>query len=430
VDRNEILKASPSDLFAGALESRRALRKAYAELIRQYGPERDPECFRRIRDAYEVLSSHFDAPRPEASSPLADAPDHASAGSPSAAVNAVTVLEQSRSLLDAERPLDALKLLDDNEALLRAREPVAWFDLMMRSLLKVGYDVPAERITRAFDDLDDPRFEIREDTYFAIASRWTAIQAWSKARDDQQLPEVFRSALVAPYPAPRLELAERWRSVLTNLGEEGLTKAYWRVASSHPGLLPVLHEIDDAISGVVELTNEWEFGAPRVSVPPAHAAEVAILSKLHARQLKPVRKSNHQLAIGIGLAVLAMIQLLLPEDLRGTVLWIGMCGAFGLLLLWKRLNDPVRLLQRAERLEARVRRLINVSGMFRHEAVAAIVRCRTTPHVQVGHGFFAVAQLDPLTTLAEQPPLELGLLSEAHLARLRQEQFAKEQPGT
>jgi hypothetical protein len=430
VDRDAILSASPSELFGSALESRRALRKAYAKLIRQYGPERDPECFRRIRDAYEVLSSHFDAPRADGSSPQGAAPVPASLGTPSLATSAGEVLERCVGLLDAERPLDALELIDANETLLRAREPRAWFELMLRSLLAAGYDVPAERITRAFDDLDDPQFELKEEAYFAIASRWTAIQAWSKARDDQQLPMIFRRALVAPHPSSRLELAERWHNVLTNLGEEGLTQAYRRVVSVHPGMLPVLHEIDDGISGVVALTNQWEFGAPQVSVPMAHAAEISTLSKLHARQLKPGRKSNQQLVmLGGSVTGLALIGLL-PEDFRAFGAWIGMFGAFGLLLLWKRLNDPVRLLQRAERLEARVRQLIEVSGMFRHEALAAIVGRRVPAHVKVGQGFFAVAQLDPLTTLSEQPPLELGLLSEAHLARLRLEQAAKKESAS
>jgi hypothetical protein len=67
----------------------RAVRRAYAQLIRVYKPEHAPEEFRRIRDAYEVLQMHArwaayesdDAPPPEDAQPSYDAgqPDPAAA---------------------------------------------------------------------------------------------------------------------------------------------------------------------------------------------------------------------------------------------------------------------------------------------------------------------------------------------------------------
>jgi hypothetical protein len=427
VDRNTIINASSYELFGDALESRRSLRRAYALLIRKYGPEKDPVCFRHIRNAYEALCSHFDAPEIEPT-PLGVETDHNFSRRHIRGVRPAVehTFETCRTLLNEKRAHEALQLLNENETDLRAQEPALWFELMVNAILGAGYAVSPERIERAFDDLDNPEFDLDEKTYVEIATHWVTVQAWDTARDDENLPAVFRQALVAPRPASRLILAQRWRNVLVELGDSAFAKAYSHLVQMHPGLVPVLHEIDNEITGVGAFMHTWEFNSPKVQVATLDLAEIRSLRKLKSNIRKP--KFISVVAQRM-LAIFAVLTALLPWSTlpKG---WGSNISAMIILILagiW--LFRPINYLRsrdmrRAKALEQRVRQLVASSEMFRYEIIASIIGQRDSKHVAVGQGFFSTDMLDPLTNVAEQPPLELALLTDTHLLRIEREMHA------
>jgi hypothetical protein len=446
--RDQVLAAtSAAELFGHqALESRRALRKAYAELTKAFPPERDPECFRRIRDAYEALGSHFELAEISTPNPIPEPDDrkqepraHREASLPDRREVAHAVLEECANLINQGNARAALAHLDAHEAEVRPVVPTHWTRMMIFLLAQLAWEIDKARAERAFDDLDDPSIEIGEQDYWLLYERLIMGQAWQAARLDDELPVEILDAIRRSGALDRLELATLWLDTLSKLGTGGFLKAYDAISSRHPGLLAELYRIEDAITFVARFNSGWEFDETRLRLPEKFTAELAALRQLRQQawaKQEPPPKPDQKAAVRDSSAVIVVAVFLVwilsavPEIGRKGALAIAAAIVIVYFATRKRAKSEKKsendARPPAERLRERCLKLVASGGLFRHEVLAAVAGKRVPERASLGQNVFFTELIDPLFDVELRPPTGLALLSRAQLERIqRQKERAK-----
>jgi hypothetical protein len=462
--REQVLGARRmTDIFGpNATESRRALRKAYADLVKVFSPERDPECFRRVRDAYEVLNANFDLGSPDAplildggsfavagptgmtsTDPGARSrePSRYSSGGPSYAGqqadrvrDAELSLEASAALLKQGDAVGALARLDACETQVRPMLAQEWTELMLEALAGAALELPIPRLERALDEIDDPQVEISDGTYWYLCSRCVLALAWCSAKDDPGLPQAFRDALHRSQGLDRWGLARIWFDTLESLGTSAFVSSYERIVEVHPGLLPELYRIEEVVTGVATFMSKWEFGQPALELSREQTTEIKALQGLRAAvwaQHRPaVEKDNDQKNFRIAAVVAGLVGcVLLWSNGFGLQGWFAVALALTLALRGRAKSLSKGSSSSAATLRERCFEFIRSSGLFRHEVLSAVTAKRVPEHVEVGEGFFGPDLIDPLVEIERQPPTGLALLSRAQLRRIFREAKASGTSG-
>jgi hypothetical protein len=439
--REQILAASSAvELFGEqALESRRALRKAYAELTKAFPPEKDPECFRRIRDAYEVLGSHFELVENVTPKPVAEphvqfqeARGYREATVPDRRSRAQAVLEECAKLINQGNAQAALAHLDAHEPVVRPVAPAHWSRMIVFLLAQLAWVVDRARAERAFDDLDDPAIEIGEEDYWILYQRLIMGQAWQAARHDDELPVELLDAIRRSDGLPRLELATLWHDTVNKLGTNRFLKAYDSIANRHPGLLAELYRIEDEITFVSRFNSAWEFEEMKLKLPAQFAAELEELRQLRqkawAKQEPPPKQVKTPAALDrsavIALAVLGFWMLFQTAVSMSVSGWVAI--ALAILIAYVATRKPAKPEDDARPLAKLLRegclKLVASGGLFRHEVLAAVAGKRVPKRSLVGTSVFFPELVDPLFDVERHPPTGLALLSRAQLERIRRQE--------
>ncbi len=154
------------------------LRKAYSRLLKQHRPDKDPEGFRRIRDAYEFLRAILPhtqrAEQQQAETVPAPATSDAAqesaapTESPSAAAKAADVPADAAAT-PAKNPRDAEALIAEQLERLRADAPVAF------EAAQSPPDIPDSR-GEAIAAIEEIRANAKEGEWFPVRERLEALR--------------------------------------------------------------------------------------------------------------------------------------------------------------------------------------------------------------------------------------------------------------
>lgn len=200
----EVLAAhTPEALFgAAALESRRGLRRAYARLIKRFGPERSPKTFAHIRALYEQAQAQASAPAPAPASPP---PEQPAGDAVEAWLAAAPTVDDFHTHLDTLRALclqtgstDALATLYAClDALVPEQVAATLLEVARHpDLLALAVELGADALRSRNEVVDDPAWEALRarapDARRALQLAWAQLDAWEGLDRPDQMAAVFR----------------------------------------------------------------------------------------------------------------------------------------------------------------------------------------------------------------------------------------------
>jgi len=179
---------TPFALFGHAATERRALKRAYATLIKTYDPDSHPDVFTHIRALYEqARSGDTGAPVPEAPALRLvrddDLPEEPSAEAPSETTPAEQ-LEEVMKEGDADR---AIELLDAHDLDIRIASPGIWFASVAALADARTFALPAHTMQSWLDAIEQAPDGVPEPLLERIELLTTTGLAYQAARQDPQI---------------------------------------------------------------------------------------------------------------------------------------------------------------------------------------------------------------------------------------------------
>ncbi|MEO1337987.1 MAG: hypothetical protein AAFV29_20250, partial [Myxococcota bacterium] len=247
-----LASASPVELFGTeALKSPTALKRAYAKLIRQYGPDHHPDVFAHIRALYEraragdvvecvaevdvtepgvedFVAAESDVPNVfidprSALPPFAPVPESASMPESTPvsedALSDVSPADALSRYLEEEAWQSAEKLLTDEAGHLLANAPALWLEAAWAVTEACVFQTPPARLRRRLKILDAIGFEVDVDTVQHLEALLLLGLEVAEARDDPKVPDALIVAICDAYFADDVRCAERWLALNETLGE-------------------------------------------------------------------------------------------------------------------------------------------------------------------------------------------------------------------
>lgn len=401
---DEILACpTPDALFGEAAADPRALKRAYARLVRQHRPDESPAVFAHVHHLYTWAQQRLEAAQDEVDDAPADPGDAPEA--PPRPAQPTDLLEAW--LLDADRALRA----DVVAALLDLRRRVAF---RAHDADPAVLDAVLERLDRA--DVDAPP-EPLSHALRAVALR----QAWHRAHADERVPRALLDGLARATHQPPARAAETWLATADALATEDLDTVAGHLELHHPGLAALCHDLERRISGVAD---------PEVLPPdPTRPSLEDLSSGKLARTLRLGQVTDLPTWQRVGIYVVAfsltrrVLTLLLPGD----ALWRLVLVAVATVVAWQVLQLARRLRLRASEPDrsrlptlAFVREHVLFPAELQHAAAAA----SPPPADPVERRTFAAT--DPVRALALDPLALLRMLTPAHVDRVRARVAAEE----
>jgi hypothetical protein len=161
--RDKVLgAATPAALFGADAGDPKALKRAYARLIRAFGPDTDPAAFAHIRALYEQAL----APPPTPAEPT-DRP-----------------VDRLRRAFGAGDLDEALRLLVAHDLTLRVESPGVWFGAVVHLADQRTFTLPVELLQSWLDACDDPPDGLPLATVGRVETLTLAGIAYQEARRD------------------------------------------------------------------------------------------------------------------------------------------------------------------------------------------------------------------------------------------------------
>ena len=321
-NREEILASdTPLALFGvDATRDPRALRRAYAALIRVYGPDDDAETFAHIRQLYEEARrapppdpeppARTDVDRPasleddrapevESYAPkLTEAPNEGSAGDPIAplldsadgpsfdpppslgslppateaphlgepiepapadrTVEARRVRERLSELL-SQREWDAVnEVLDTQEGYLREDEPELWLDAVWGSTEAQVFDLPDPVLRRRLLALDSVGAHVDLAPLQEVEELLHMGLSFHQAVKDTDADDRLLTAIRRAWNLDDYRAAEVWLEYGTIMGDDPeLPERILYLRHFHPGVYRAFSQIDARVSGSAMMHRLW-----------------------------------------------------------------------------------------------------------------------------------------------------------------------------
>lgn len=398
IDREAVLAATePAALFGEAVAEPRALKRAYAALVKRFGPEGDPEAFEHIRRLYEAARDGAEPapPQPEAPPPQPEVVPEPPTARLRAAVTArdwQVVVDTVLGHSDALVRVDAGLLLHAVEQLVMAVGP--W--------LGAGVLDGLELLTRR-TDLDMPPKQALE-----LEQDLMALRALRRAREDERVPQAWVEALRQAWYRGPVVCAQALLGASSAL--EALDAgAFDHIAHAHPTLLTLYHRARERVTR----EEAWyAANAPRTDRPRLPGVP------LQRGALRFVPSWVFQVLKGVAAAVGLFAYMVFDETFfRASAIYLMTLVLLRVVLslTWRRISWTPPLP------EAALVALAREHVLFPHELVDVLVPDEPEPV-----GLPSPWKDDQPLLRFERDPLALvRVMTEAHVVRIEQ-RFAAE----
>ncbi|MEM7675979.1 MAG: hypothetical protein AAF449_08250 [Myxococcota bacterium] len=279
---------SPVDLFgAEALQSSSALKRAYARLIRRYGPDHHPQVFAHIRDLYEQArdgvgvqwvtevqdeaalaeGAHtLTAERAASSSDIMDPADPEADHCRVPVLAFEPIVEPSSEVSPAVELSDSLneenwdrveKLLTDEAGYLLSHSPELWLDAALSVAEARVFQTSSVSLQRRLKILDSIGFVDDLTSVQRLEELLLLGLGAAEARADEDVPTPLLDALGQAYFADDVRCAELWLKLNGTLDDEALVPAIERLTIRYPEVFRAFNQVNARVSQSEIKHHEW-----------------------------------------------------------------------------------------------------------------------------------------------------------------------------
>lgn len=394
---DEILACTtPHELFGDAVHDRRGLKRAYAGLIKVWGPDAHPEVFRHIRGLYEA-AKRDSAPELEPERPtlrlVSDEPEPEPDAPPA---------ERLRAAMEGGDADGALEVLEAHDLDLRIDHPGLWFASVATLADLRTFSLPAEVLQSWLDAIDGAPVTIPATILDRIELLSGTGVAYQAARQDEAIEPALLD-LLALWGEDAVTVAEGFIALGEALpDDEAARAAHETLKVRYPGLWFPYSLLRNQVTREVDSYDESQAGALEEESPEWLAtwadpkrnfplwAVLAVAGMMSVPFLAPYWGSTPttvEVGIPHALAAIAIVGFAVWEYARGSIRHVP------------RDDHP----QVASRLIVQAR----LQTVFPHEALDLALRDRS--------------HSPPATLLRWQqdPTTLLRILTPAHLDRIR-----------
>lgn len=279
---DEILACTTAhELFGDAVHDRRGLKRAYAALIKTWGPDAHPEVFRHIRDLYEAAKrGDTGAPEPEVERPTLRLVRNDEEPEPEPDA---TPAERLRAAMEGGDPDAALEVLDAHDLDLRIDHPGLWFASVATLADLRTFSLPAEVLQSWLDAVDGAPDMIPATMLDRIELLTGTGVAYQAARQDEAIEPALLD-LLALWGKDAVTVAEGFIALGEALpDDEAAWEAHQTLKVRYPGLWfpytllknQVTREVDSyeeaaseqlARAPTTEWSSTWKKAVPSITV--------------------------------------------------------------------------------------------------------------------------------------------------------------------
>jgi hypothetical protein len=248
MEGNDILAAaSPRALFGDAVDDARALKRAYASLIRRFGPDAAPDVFAHIRRLYEAARDG-DSDGPKVADVIALHPTP-----PSVAPSPAERLEHAMQEGQAD---EAIALLTAHDLELRITTPNAWFAAVAALADARTFVLPAQLLQGWLDGIEHPPEGIPDELLERIELLTSTGIDYQAARNDPAIDPALLD-LIARWGASPVQTAEAFMAAQQALPDPRVAREAFRALKTHyPGLWYPLTLMMNMVTHEVETFDE------------------------------------------------------------------------------------------------------------------------------------------------------------------------------
>ncbi|NOY91149.1 MAG: J domain-containing protein [Deltaproteobacteria bacterium] len=235
-------------LELGADADGRAIRRAYLRAVKRHSPERDPEGFARVREAFELCRVHVAWTPPLASE---GAELEASAPAPFVEAASPPLRAEVAAAVASRDPESTLRLFEQAFEVCEGEGEAVWAPLVLDVILGLEAEERPDEAVRLARRLE--RHVACMGTWYGgpIAARWALIMEFAELGDE--FPRSIRAALARAILAGECTTQQKRSAELRSLAEHDVANARYALMllrRDGPNLGAVYAElIDDVLVG-------------------------------------------------------------------------------------------------------------------------------------------------------------------------------------
>ena len=332
VSREDILaRTTPEDLFGiEALRNPRALKRAYAKLIRRFGPDHDAEAFRHVRAVYERAryAPPSSAGKPNGNDPLKTArletlavdSDETRTAHP----DPVAELEHA---LQAHDWVSVAHHVDHAAGPIVQAAPDVWLEAAWTLTETQLFDTPTPQLRRRLETLEWNAAFFDLTTLLEVEELVLIGISFNEAASDPHVSASLLDAIRSTWSVDTLAAAKRWSETSASLSASvDLHREARHLQLYHPLVFRCLIQVNERISDATSTHRSWLTGElPRTVLlnDPQLRKQLSPDWADRAREMQQfIRPSLAVMAaLGAGVASVSLLGKLFP------------LGGYGLLIL-------------------------------------------------------------------------------------------------
>ncbi len=252
--RDQVLGAvDPTDLFGDA--DGRALKRAYARLIRRFGPDHEPEAFEHIRALYEMAKSGPPVEDPAAAEVPRFEPPETSAPTAESALSALY------SALDDEDWPQVARHVDEGAGRIVQLSSELWLDAVLAITEACLEDTSVSTLQDRLRTIDALPYDFDLDQLQEVEELLLTTIEFKNASADSKTNKVLLDAIHSARVADPLQCAQIWHEAQETLGgSTALESDVTRLLHRYPLVFRCLCQVNARITDAEHTHRLWLTG--------------------------------------------------------------------------------------------------------------------------------------------------------------------------